>query len=402
MSDPTPAGAMTSPRQAPAPRAAAPRVAVVGIHGYGASHVINALTLQAQGRARLVGLVDPVPGPIERDGVRLGLDELPPIHPSIDSLIAEAEVDVVAIATPLHTHAELAITALKAGADVLLEKPPVTDLTDFARVGEAQRATGGLIQVGFQSLGSHALGALTAAIDNGHLGRIVSIGAVGSWTRDRGYWTRARWAGRRSLDGVAVVDGAVANPFAHAVMTALRIAGWSTPGSVREVQCDLRRVNPIEADDTSSVRILSSEFEKARFAGAITCAFTLAGPDEDDPFILVRGTAGSARLEYTTDRLSFDGGGSAAYGRDDLLGNLLDARAGRAELISPFEFTGAFVRVIDGVAAAPVREIDQRFVTWQGSGLAARPVLRDAPCTMLRAAGEGRLFRELDDLPWRD
>jgi Predicted dehydrogenases and related proteins len=66
--------------------------------------VINALALQAQGRARL---------------------------------IAEAKVDTVAIATPLHTHAELAITALRAGAGVLLEKPPVTDLTDFARVSEA-------------------------------------------------------------------------------------------------------------------------------------------------------------------------------------------------------------------------------------------------------------------------
>lgn len=402
MTDLTPAGAMTSPRPTTAPRAAAPRVAVVGIHGYGASHVINALALQARGRARLVGLVDPVPGPIERDGVRLGLHELPPIHASIEALIAEAHVDVVVIATPLHTHAELAITALEAGADVLLEKPPVTDLTDFERVSGAQRATGGLIQVGFQSLGSHALGALTAAIDSGDLGRIVSIGAVGSWTRDRGYWTRARWAGRRSLDGVAVVDGAVANPFAHAVMTALRIAGWSLPGSVREVQCDLRRVNPIEADDTSSLRILPSQRENVRFAGAITCAFTLAGPREDDPFILVRGTAGSVRLDYTTDRLSFEGGGSAAYGRNDLLGNLLEARAGRAELISPFESTGAFVRVIDGVAAAPVHEIDERFVAWQGSGPGARPVLEDAARVMLRAAGEGRLFRELDDLPWRD
>jgi hypothetical protein len=181
---------------------------------------------------------------------------------------------------------------------------------------------------------------LTAAIDNGDLGRIVSIVAAGSWTRDRGYWMRARWAGRRSLDGVPVVDGAVANPFAHGVMTALRIADWSTPGSVCEVQCDLRRVNPIEADDTSSVRILSSGRENARFAGAITCAFTLAGPGEDDPFILVRGTAGSVRLDYTANRLSFEGGGSAAYGLDDLLGNLLEARAGRAELISPFEFTG--------------------------------------------------------------
>ena len=61
------------------------RVAVVGVHGYGAAHVLRAQELQRAGRVRLVGLVDPVDGPIVRDGTRVEGD-LPAILPTVDDL----------------------------------------------------------------------------------------------------------------------------------------------------------------------------------------------------------------------------------------------------------------------------------------------------------------------------
>ena len=121
--------------------------------------------------------------------------DLPPIVPSIDAIFDDTIADIVVIATPLHTHAELASRALRAGADVLLEKPPVVDLASLSELTEVQEATGGLVQVGFQSLGSLALVELRNLISNGGLGRIQAIGAAGSWTRDLRYWKRARWAG---------------------------------------------------------------------------------------------------------------------------------------------------------------------------------------------------------------
>jgi predicted dehydrogenase len=383
------------------PAAGRPRIAVAGIHGYGGSHVLNALALEAAGRASVVGLVDPVGGAVVREGITLSPADLPPVYPTITALIEAVDVDIVTIATPLQTHAQIAIAALEAGADVLLEKPPVTDLDDFSRLTRVQRATGGHVQVGFQSLGSHALEVLLRYIRDGVLGEIVAIGAAGSWTRDRGYWTRSAWAGRRELNGVRVADGAVSNPFAHALMTALHVAGWDTPEAITDVESDLRHVNPIQTDDTSSLRIRASEAGAAVFNGFVTCAFTLAGPREQDPFVLVRGSRGTARLFYTTDKLWLDDESSArCYGRDDLLENLIEARQTDATLISPLERSGGFVRVIDQLFEQPLQSVDPSYVNWEGTGERARPVLAGIEATVTEAIERELLFRELPNVRW--
>ncbi|MGA0566440.1 Gfo/Idh/MocA family protein [Rathayibacter sp. KR2-224] len=376
-----------------------PRVAIVGVHGYGAAHVLKAQELQRQGKAELVALVDPVDGPIVRDG-RVVEGDLPPIVPSIDAIFDDTIADIVVIATPLHTHAELASRALRAGADVLLEKPPVVDLASLSELTEVQEATGGLVQVGFQSLGSLALVELRNLISNGGLGRIQAIGAAGSWTRDLRYWKRARWAGRREMDGIRVSDGAVSNPFAHAVMTALRIAGWNDAADIRNIETDLYRINEIEVDDTSALRIHPSEAAKRTFDGVLMCAFTLAGPEEADPFIEVRGSEGVAVLHYTEDVLTAPGTGTRRFGRLDLMENLIDARVGRASLLSPLANTGAFVSVIEQVAATPVYRIDDSHAEWQGTGESAHPVVAQVERAIDRALATQSLFRELDEAPW--
>lgn len=379
---------------------AQPRVAVVGVHGYGTAHILNALELQDRGLLRLVALVDPESGPVVRDGVRIADDRLPPRLGSIDELLGRVPVDIVVVATPLQTHASLAVAALRAGADVLLEKPPVTDLVSLAAVDDAVRATGGLVQVGFQSLGSLALTELQRQIGAGALGTPVAIGARGSWTRSTGYWTRSRWAGRRQLDGQRVADGAVANPFAHAVMTSLRIAGWESAAAIGRIETDLRRVNPIEADDTSAVRIRPSALGALTFDGTLTCAFTLAGPREEEPVVIVRGTEGDAVLSYTTDRLSI-AGTERQYARVDLLENLIAARRGDAELLSPLSGAGGFVRVIETVSEAPVALVGSEHVDWKGEGGERRPVLAGVESALDRVVESQSLFSELPGLPWR-
>ncbi len=61
---------------------------------------------------------------------------------SRDALFARADVDIVYIATPAHTHADIAIEALRAGKHVLIEKPIATSAEDAARVYAAATAAG--------------------------------------------------------------------------------------------------------------------------------------------------------------------------------------------------------------------------------------------------------------------
>lgn len=351
------------PRQAPA------RVCLVGIGGFGERHLANIRRLEEEGRVRLVAAVD---RRVDEDGV-LGPDV--PMFGDLEQLgAAGPDVDVVVVSTLIDTHFELALAALRMGADVLLEKPPVANLDQFDRLLEAAEAAGRLVQVGFQSLGSHSLQVVEQILASGEIGRLRAVGATGLWSRDTDYFTRSPWAGRRRIGGVDVVDGVVTNPLAHAVTTALHLAGARTREDVAELRTELYRANAIESDDTSVVRVRTA-------AGIpVTCALTLCAAEQRDPFITVDGTEGQAVLHYTRDRLTVTGPEGTRVvesGRTNLLENLLDARLAGTPLLCPLESTGAFMRVLDAVRTAPDPvPIPPEHVRWhQDDGTAPRAVL---------------------------
>src|SRR5262249_41568941 len=152
---------------------------------------------------------------------------------------------------PPHTHLGIATDVLRAGADLLLEKPPVLDLAEHEALAAVVAETGRAVQIGFQALGSAALLRLRRAIDDGTLGTVTGIRVRGAWFREGASSRRAAGVGRRSVDGRPSLDGALATPFAHAVMDPLAIAA----SPVREVSVERYRTRDIEVDDTASIRL---------------------------------------------------------------------------------------------------------------------------------------------------
>src|SRR5699024_9979483 len=64
-------------------------------------------------------------------------------------MIAEADLDVVSIATPTFLHSTMAITALEAGLDVLCEKPMAETADAARRMVDAAEAGGRVLDVSF-------------------------------------------------------------------------------------------------------------------------------------------------------------------------------------------------------------------------------------------------------------
>ena len=364
------------------------RVALVGIGGFGMVHRTNLARLAD--RVTLVAAVDvvaPEPGTLA-DTVQ--------VFASLEELLAAVTVDVVIIATPTNTHAHLAETAMRAGADVYLEKPTAASLNQFDSLVQTQQETGRALQVGFQSLGSHALGPL---MDGSLVGEIQAVGATGAWVRPLRYWSRAAWAGRRTLGGDDVVDGVVTNPLAHAVATALTIAGARDRSSVERIDLDLYRANDIEADDTSVVRITPQR------GPIMTAALTLCAQETTDPVVTVHGELGSIRFHYTRDEVELVVDGVTlrrwTTGRTDLLPDLLRAReavrAGEdAALVSSLADASAFTAVLDAVRSAPApHRIPADLVEWLGAGDERRPVIPRIEELVAEAAATGSTFAEL-------
>ncbi len=367
----------------------AARIAVIGIHGFGASHVLNAGQV-----GRLVAVVDPRPplpgSPADTSGVRWFAD--------LDSLLAAGlEIDVAVVSTPLHTHAGIAATMLRAGVDVLLEKPPTITLSEFEDLLAAASETGRLCQVGFQSLGSDALQRVHELVESGAVGSVTHVGAVGTWVRQRAYWQRAVWAGKRQLAGRPVVDGVITNALAHATTTALRLAGARRVDDIASVELELFRANEIEADDTSTVRI------ETVTGPPVIAGLTLCAETERAPWVTVYGTAGSIRLDYTLDRVQWTRDGTTVtteHQRTDLLTNLIAARRGSAPLLNPLADNGAFMRVMEAVRTAPEPQlIPAAYVRWEGAGPEARPVVRGIDEALQQVVAEATpLSRQVD---WR-
>lgn len=369
-----------------------PRIALVGVHGFGERHLANLARLEASGAVELVAVADPNP---PEEGK---LAETVAVFNTLDQLLASGTAhDVVILATPIQTHAPLALAALAAGSDVYVEKPPAASLAQFEDMLSAAEASRKLVQVGFQSLGSLALPAIRESVAAGDIGDVLGLSAQGMWLRTKGYFKRSRWAGKRSLDGTDVVDGVATNALAHAVATALHMAGAHTIADVASVETDLYRANDTQSDDTSVIRVRTAAGQ------TLLCALTLCAPEQQNPSVTVHGTTGDITFFYTEDEVittTASGEHRETFGRADLLENLLAARSSGTPLLCSLADTGAFASVLESIRTAPdPQEIGPDHLTWEGEGDDAHPVVHHIPELIERAAKAQATFAELG-VPW--
>ena len=370
--------------------AAPVRVALVGTRGFGRVHLENLARLTSAGLAELVGVVDVVDPPAELATIH---------HRSLEELLAALPGDrapeVVIIATPIDTHVPLATAALATGCHVYLEKPPVPELGELRTLQEAAEAAGRSVQVGFQARGGEGVDALIDLVATGQLGEIRSVRAYGAWRRDRAYYQRSRWAGKRRLEGRRVADGVATNPLAHAVHAALAIAGLTRIEDVAAVTTELRRAHDIEADDTTFLRI-----DPTGTGPAVVCALTTTAPAQSSPWVEISGPRGSHRLYYTEDRsvrTSADGAREElTHERVDLMENLIaHVRDRQVPLLSSLASTGVFSAVLEAIQTVPDPLPIETGVTWRGEGAAAHPVVEHIEETLQAALTAGRPFSEL-------
>jgi len=322
---------------------------LAGARGHGRWHLANIRRLQHQGLVRLAGICELTP--LTDDELDLFAGEMPEQSADFGALLDSTGARVAVVCTPIPTHTALALTAAARGVHLLLEKPPAATWADYARMADGVREAGVACQIGFQSFGSHAVPAVKELIGDGAIGSVRGVGAAGAWVRDDAYFRRAPWAGRRRLNGTDVVDGVLTNPLAHAVATALELAGRGTAEDVRSIETELFRAHDIESDDTSCVRITTTD------GMPVTAAVTLCAEEAGEPYVVVHGDRGRITFWYKQDRVLVQRAGhgpeEAVHGRTDLLENLVDHLEHGTALLVPPERTGAFMRVLEAVRTAP-------------------------------------------------
>ncbi len=95
-----------------------------------------------------------------------------------EDLLADAEIEAVSIVTHANDHREITAKALQAGKDVFLEKPMAGTVEDCEVIIEAVRAAKGNFMVGHICRFDTRVSLAKSAIDEGRIGRIVSMHAA--------------------------------------------------------------------------------------------------------------------------------------------------------------------------------------------------------------------------------
>ncbi|HEY5226917.1 MAG TPA: Gfo/Idh/MocA family oxidoreductase [Opitutaceae bacterium] len=266
-----------------------PRVALIGVSGYGRVYYNLLMELHSLGEIQLAAaaVIDP-------EGERATVAELGAIGCEIfgdyRAMLEKhsGRLELCAIPTGIPWHTPMTLAALKAGAHVLVEKPLAASLGEVEEIMAAERASGRLVMLGFQYHYSPENLDLKRALLASEIGTVHRIRVIGLWPRGAEYYTRTDWAGRIKSGDSWVLDSPISNAFAHHLSLALFFAGPTHRDSAapESVSAELYRAQPIENFDTAALRIRTDTGVSIHFYASHSCTANL------DPEIVIEGHAG--------------------------------------------------------------------------------------------------------------
>jgi predicted dehydrogenase len=119
------------------------RIAVIGVGSIATQHL---LSYQKNPQAELVAVCD-----IDRTRAKAQADKfgVPKATDVVDEILADDGVDAVSICVPNFLHAKFAEAALRAGKDVLVEKPMSVNVAEAEALVQATKETGQALQIGY-------------------------------------------------------------------------------------------------------------------------------------------------------------------------------------------------------------------------------------------------------------
>ncbi|MEW2155485.1 Gfo/Idh/MocA family oxidoreductase [Streptomyces sp. NPDC007189] len=240
------------------------RAAVIGTGAIGrGSHLPALAQLAREGETEVVAAVDIDRGAVEAFCAETGI---PHAYTDLDRMLAERRPDLVSICTPPTLHRAQTVAALRAGAWVWCEKPPVPSLADFDAIEAEEGADGGpYAAIVFQHRFGSGARHVRRLLAEGALGRPLVAHCQTTWYRDAAYYA-VPWRGRWRTEG----GGPAMGHGIHQMDLLLDLLGpWS---EVRAMAG--RLVHDVETEDVSTALV--------RFAsGALaTVVNSVLSPDE--------------------------------------------------------------------------------------------------------------------------
>jgi predicted dehydrogenase len=260
------------------------------------------------------------------------------------ALPADQRIDFVSVATPNHTHFEIAKAAVEAGFNVICDKPMTFDLAQAEQLAEAVDKSGVVFAVSHNYTGYPLVRQARAMIAAGELGEINAVRSfyIQGWLRTRleeSNQKQASWRTDPSKSGAAGCFGDIAT---HAY----NLARYMTGLLPESISCHLKTFEPGRKLDDYGAAVI--RFENGGL-GTVT-ASQISHGRENDLFIEIDGTKGSLQWRQEEPNKMIvrrNGQPHAIYTRDPNAPFMNDAGKAACRLPSghPEAFFEAFANV---------------------------------------------------------
>ncbi|KUQ82273.1 MULTISPECIES: Gfo/Idh/MocA family protein [Enterobacter cloacae complex] len=165
--------------------------------GAGAIHGCHVNALRQLPNVALRALVD-----IDSvKGLKLAMGYRCRFYQDYREMLLDDAIDVVHICTPHFEHKSMILAALAAGKHVFCEKPVGMNSSELVDITRAAERAPGLLGVCYQNRLNPTSLRIRQTLDDGGLGKMLSIKAVLTWSRAGAYYTESPWRGRLATEG---------------------------------------------------------------------------------------------------------------------------------------------------------------------------------------------------------
>ena len=210
-----------------------------GIVGTGLIADFHAKAIQSLENARLLGIC----GRTLEKATKLADKYQCQPYDDYKEMIANPDIDIIAIATASGFHLEPAVAAAKTGKHVICEKPLEISLKRIDKMIQAHEKAGTRLGGIFNFRYNESVRVLKDAVENGRFGKITYAAVYVPWWRNESYY-KDSWHGTLDMDG----GGALMNQSIHMIDMLQYLMG-----PVKSLQAySSTLVHDIEAEDTAA------------------------------------------------------------------------------------------------------------------------------------------------------
>jgi predicted dehydrogenase len=239
------------------------KIGIIGSGGIARAHVAAYRKLPF---VEIVAVADVVPGRASQFVAAEQLENAAAFN-SHEELL-KLDLDGVSICTPNVSHHRTTIDALRAGKQVLLEKPMSVTLQEAVEMTQAARETGRMLTIGFQPRYDPNMKLLQEIVQSGRLGNVYYVETGGGRRRGMpdGTFISKKLAGA----------GAMADIGCYSLDMALNALGYPKPVTVSAYTSNYFGRNPLYHEEASKFEVEDFGVAMVRFENDLVLQFKIS------------------------------------------------------------------------------------------------------------------------------